>query len=92
MGIIIYKSVAYLFQAIFFILIISCFLTWLPNIEWYRQPFRFFADFSNFFFAPCRKIVPPINGIDLSPIVAFILLGIIEKIVLVILTNILPLA
>lgn len=82
MGIIIYKSIFYLFQATFFILIISCFLSWLPNIEWYRQPYKFFAQFSNLFFAPCRKIVPPIYGIDLSPILAFIILGVLEKIIL----------
>lgn len=82
MGIIIYKSIAYLFQITFFILIISCFLTWLPNIDWYRQPFRFFSQFSNLFFAPCRKIIPPIYGIDLSPILAFIILNVIEKVIL----------
>ncbi len=89
MGYIILKSVAYLFQATFFILIVSCFLTWLPNIDWYKQPFRFFADFSNFFFAPCRKIVPPIYGIDLSPILAFIILGVLEKIIIGLLAAIL---
>lgn len=82
MGYIIYKSIAYLFQATFFILIVSCFLTWLPNIDWYKQPYRFFYDFSNFFFAPCRKFIKPIYGIDFSPIVAFILLGVIEQVVL----------
>ena len=89
MGFIILKSVAYLFQATFFILIISCFLTRIPNIEWYKQPFRFFADFSNFFFAPCRKIIPPIYGIDLSPILAFIILGVAEKVIIGLLAAIL---
>lgn len=82
MGIIIYKSVVYFFQATFFILIISCFLTWIPNINWYNQPFRFLGEFSNFFFSPFRKIIPPIYGIDFSPIIAFIALSILEKIIL----------
>ncbi|MCR5262129.1 MAG: YggT family protein [Candidatus Gastranaerophilales bacterium] len=82
MGYIIYKSTVYLFQATFFILIVSCFLTWLPNIDWYRQPYKFFYQFSNFFFAPFRKIVPPIYGMDFSPIVAFIVLSIIENVLL----------
>lgn len=82
MAYILYKSVYYLFQVTFFILIVSCFMTWLPNINWYRQPYRFFYQFSNFFFTPCRKIIPPIYGIDCSPLLAFVILGVIEKILL----------
>ncbi len=82
MGYLIYSVIRNLFNATYFILIVSCFLTWLPNINWYNQPFRFLREFSDFFFLPCRKIVPPISGIDLSPIVAFIVLQIIETVIL----------
>ncbi|MBQ2645712.1 YggT family protein [bacterium] len=82
MGIILYRSIAYLFNITLLILVISCFLTWIPNIDWYRQPYRFFYQFSNFFFSPFRKIIPPIYGIDFSPIVAFILLNVLENVIL----------
>lgn len=88
MGIIIFKSIALLFQATFFILIVSCLLSWFPNIAWYKQPFKFFSQFSKLFFDPCRKIVPPIYGIDFSPILAFIILGVLEKVILAIVKNI----
>lgn len=82
MGIILYTSVYYLFNVIFFILVVSCFLTWIPNINWYNQPYKFIYGLSNFFFAPFRKIIPPIYGIDLSPIAAFLVLGLVENIIL----------
>lgn len=90
MGILLFRTIQNLFNAIYFILIVSCFLTWLPNINWYNQPFRFLREFSDFFFLPCRKIVPPISGIDLSPIVAFIVLQIIETLILGLIRMVFP--
>lgn len=68
------ESLEQVFQLIYIILILRILLTWFPNIDWYKQPFKFLNDFSEPIFTPFRKILPPIGGLDLSPILAFLAL------------------
>ncbi len=75
------RAVANIFDLITFLLVISVLLTWFPKINWYKEPFRTLKAFSDIFFLPLRKIIPPIGMIDISPIIAFILLGVIRNIV-----------
>ena len=70
-----------IFELIFLLLFISIILTWFPKINWYNQPFKFLREFSEIFLSPFRKFIPPINGLDFSPIVAFICLSFIAKII-----------
>ncbi len=67
-----------LFDLIMLLMLIKIFLTWLPNINWYNQPFRFLNEFTEIFFAPFRKILPPFGMLDLSPIIAFIVLRMVQ--------------
>lgn len=74
-------AVKNIFDLVFVLLLISCFLTWIPSINWYNEPFKTLKAFSEFFFAPFRRIIPPIGMIDISPIIVFILLGVVRNIV-----------
>lgn len=71
--------VAKIFDLIFLVLIVSVLLTWIPNIKWYDEPFKSLKAFSEIFFAPFRKIIPPIGMVDISPIFAFIALQIVAS-------------
>ena len=51
-----------------------CLLSWFPNIRWYDQPFRSLDQMVQPIVAPFRKLIPPISGIDLSPMVAILVL------------------
>lgn len=73
-------AVAKIFDLIFLILFITILLTWIPNINWYNEPFKSMRQFSEIFLAPFRKIIPPIGMIDISPIVAFFILIILRNI------------
>ena len=64
----------YLFELVIFIIIIDCVLSWIPNVKFYKQPFAFIHAVSSLFLAPARKIVPPIGGLDISPIFVVIFL------------------
>ena len=75
-------AIARTFDLIFLILFISILFTWIPNINWYNEPFKSLRAFSEFFFAPFRKFIPPIGMIDISPIVAFIALSILRNILI----------
>ena len=55
------------------ILIARILLTWLPAINWYNQPFRFLAAVTDPVMEPFRRLIPPIGGIDFSPILLFLL-------------------
>ncbi len=79
-----FRLVDTIFNFIFLILIIYVFLTWIPSINWYKQPFEFIKKFADFFFTPFRKIIPPIGMIDISPIVCFFFLAFLRWIVLTI--------
>ncbi len=67
-----------LFDLIMLLMLVKIFLTWIPNINWYNQPFRTLNDFTEIFFAPFRKILPPFGMLDLSPIIAFVVIRMVQ--------------
>lgn len=78
----IHEAIRQLFSLVQLILIIRILLTWFPNIKWWEQPFKFLHDATEPILAPFKRLVPPIGGLDLSPIFAFLFLNIIETILL----------
>jgi len=72
-------AIARVFDSIFLLLFVTILLTWVPNINWNKQPFFALRAFSNLFFAPFRKIIPPIGMFDFSPIAAFICLSFLSR-------------
>ena len=74
-------AVSKVFDLIFLVLFVTILLTWFPKINWQQEPFRALRQFSEFFFAPFRRLIPPIGMIDVSPIAAFICLQIVAYIV-----------
>lgn len=76
------ESLEQIFQLIYIILILRILLTWFPNIDWWKQPYKFLHDFAEPIFAPFRRFIPPIGGLDLSPIFAFIFLQFLFEIIL----------
>ena len=68
-----------LFEIYGWFLIVRIFLTWIPNIDWYQQPYKWISSVTDPFLNIFRGIIPPIGGmLDISPILAFILLQIIQ--------------
>jgi len=58
-----------------FLLIARVLLTWFPQIEWYNQPFAALSQITDPYLNLFRNIIPPLGGIDLSPILAFLALN-----------------
>ena len=77
-----FEVVSNFFQLLQLILIVRILLTWFPNIDWWKQPYKFIREVTDPLLEPFRRIIPPIGGLDLSPIVLFFVLGIVENIVL----------
>ena len=80
----IHQAIYQLFELIQLILIVRILLSWFPNINWHKQPFKLLYNITEPILAIFRSIIPPIGGLDLSPIVAFLFLGMIRTILLTI--------
>ncbi len=52
-----------------FLFIFRIVLTWYPQVDLNRLPFSFIAWPTEPFLKPTRKIVPPMGGVDITPIV-----------------------
>ncbi len=76
-----------LFNVVFLILFIAVLLSWFPGIDWSKEPFNSIRKFSELCFEPFRRIIPPVGMIDISPIVCFLFLSVVEQLVLWILKN-----
>ena len=74
---------AKLFYFYYLLIIIRIFLTWIPNIDWQSQPFAWIRSIVDPFLNILRGIIPPIGGVlDISPIIAIILLQIMQGLIL----------
>ncbi|AVH72964.1 YggT family protein [Nostoc sp. 'Lobaria pulmonaria (5183) cyanobiont'] len=60
-----------------YLLIIRVLLTWFPTINWYNQPFAALAQITDPYLNLFRSIIPPLGGIDFSPLLAFLALNVV---------------
>ena len=56
------------------LLIIRVLLTWFPTINWYNQPFAALSQITDPYLNLFRSVIPPLGGMDFSPMVAILLL------------------
>lgn len=76
------RLISLLFYFYYILIIIRIFLTWIPNIDWEQQPFQWVRSITDPFLNIFRGIIPPIGGmLDISPIVAILLLQILQGVV-----------
>lgn len=52
-----------------FLFIFRIVLTWYPQVESQKFPFSIVVAPTEPFLAPSRKLIPPIGGVDITPIV-----------------------
>ncbi|MDA0267031.1 MAG: YggT family protein [Cyanobacteria bacterium] len=63
----------------FVLLIIRILLSWFPNVDWYNPPFSVVSQLTDPYLNLFRSIIPPLGGLDLSPILAFLVLQIVAQ-------------
>ncbi len=56
------------------LLTIRILLGWFPNIDWMRQPFSALRQLTDPYLDIFRSFIPPLGGLDFSPILGFFLL------------------
>jgi YggT family protein len=59
----------FLFALMTLLFIFRIVLTWYPQIDLNQFPFSLVAWPTEPFLAPTRKIIPPLGGVDISPVI-----------------------
>lgn len=71
-------SLATFLQIYLYLLIARVLLSWFPNINWMNPPFSILSQLTDPYLNIFRSIIPPLGGIDLSPILGFVLLQVLQ--------------
>jgi len=73
------NSLAYFLQIYFVLILVRVLLSWFPNIDWYSQPFMTLTQLVDPYLNLFRRVIPPIGGLDLSPILAIFVLQFVSQ-------------
>ncbi|MCC3405972.1 MAG: YggT family protein [Microcoleus sp. PH2017_10_PVI_O_A] len=68
------NTLAQFLQIYLVLMIIRVLLSWFPNINWYDPPFSILSQLTDPYLNLFRSIIPPLGGIDFSPMIAFFVL------------------
>tara|TARA_B100001029_G_C14820925_1_gene317598 strand:+ start:357 stop:638 length:282 start_codon:yes stop_codon:yes gene_type:complete len=63
-----------------FILIIRVLLTWFPGIDWSNGVLSAICSITDPYLNIFRGVIPPIGGFDISSILAFLLLNVLQNV------------
>ena len=74
------------FKLIFLIILIVCVLSWIPILDRTKKPYIILMKVYKAIMAPF-SFIPPIGMIDITPIIAFFVYGIIARLILQILVS-----
>ena len=74
-----------IFLLFLIIVLVRCLLSWVPSLDWTRQPWFTIRQVADAYLNIFRRFIPPIGGLDASPIIAIIVLQIIQYVIITIL-------
>ena len=77
--------VAIFFNVIYLIILIVVLLSWIPIFDPRKEPLASLIKVYEMIMAPFKAVIPPIGMIDISPLIAFIVLQLIERCILTVL-------
>lgn len=60
------------------LLIIRILLTWFPNVNWFNPPFSWLSQITDPYLNIFRSFIPPLGGMDFSPILAIFALNLLS--------------
>jgi YggT family protein len=69
------------FDAVYIVMIVRVFLSWIPHNP-YHPIIRLVMQITNPILEPFQSLIPPVQGIDFSPMIAFIFLGILKSVIM----------
>ncbi|GHO90626.1 hypothetical protein KSF_006740 [Reticulibacter mediterranei] len=79
--------ISILAELLFLALIIRAVLSWLTGVVALQPIARFINRVTDPILEPIRRIVPPLGGIDMSPLIAMIVIWLVESLLLTVLAG-----
>lgn len=73
--------VDFVFQLLYVLLLIRVLLSWIPGVNYYHPAVQFVHRATSPILNPIRRLMPPVGGLDLSPLVAILLLSLVRRVV-----------
>ncbi len=61
------------------LLFIRVLLTWFPTVDWSNPLFSTLSQLTDPYLNLFRRLIPPLGMIDISPMLAFLLLGFVQQ-------------
>ncbi|MCB0091844.1 MAG: YggT family protein [Caldilineaceae bacterium] len=77
---IIFSLLAQLVGLYTFVLLARILISWIPNMDPYHPIVQLLYQVTEPVLDPARRLIPPLGMIDISPIVVFIALGILQDV------------
>lgn len=71
-----------LFQVFYILLLLRVILSWVPGIDDRHPAVQFVQRATAPVLTPIRRALPPVGGLDLSPMVAILLLALTQRLVI----------
>ena len=69
------------FALLYLIILVRILISWIPNLEREKQPWITIIIIADAYLRIFRRFIPPIGGIDFSPIIALIVLQVIQGLI-----------
>ena len=60
------------------LIVLRIFMSWLPSIDWDKQPVKFIRIITDAYLDIFRRFIPPFGVLDFSPIVALLFLNLLQ--------------
>ena len=79
-GVVLINVVHYVFLFLYLALLVRVFLSWVPGALDSSAGYAIYR-ITNPILNPLRRLIPPVGGLDLTPFIAFLLLGAVQRIV-----------
>lgn len=73
--------VGFVFQLLYVLLLVRVLLSWIPGVNYYHPVVQFIHRTTSPVLNPIRRLMPPVAGLDLSPLVAILLLSLVRRVV-----------
>lgn len=74
--------ISLVFKLIYLVILTVVLLSWIPIFDTRKEPLASLVRLYDIIMAPFKAIIPPIGMIDISPLIAFIVLQLLEQLII----------
>ena len=75
------ESISNFLNIYLLLIFVRILLTWFPTVEWMNQVAGFLSPITDPYLNIFRSFIPPIGGLDLSPLLAIIVLQVVAQLI-----------